>query len=415
MRGAIGDLLCSTAGDRLIMSINDAINIEDLHQLAKRRLPKIAFDFIEGGVEDERGIERNRAAFNRHQLLPRYLVDVSTRDQSQTIFGRKYSSPFGISPTGTAGLFRRGADMMLATAARDANIPYIMSGGSNDSIETAARVAPENSWYQLYAAREGRISEDLIRRVADAGLGAVVLTVDVPVRPRRERNIRNGFANIRGTWLKAALSLKPAVLIEAMTHPGWVTEYVKHGGTPNLENWSPYARPGASVDEVVDLFGSNTPAHSQTWRELEKYRRLFPRNLIVKGIMDPRDAIRAAEIGCEGVIVSNHGARQLDQAPGSLDVLPAIKAAVGDRMTIMLDSGVRRGADILIALCLGAQFVFFGRPTLYGAVAGGLPGVKKALDIFRTEIDLVMGQIGCPSLDQLGPDFLWNDDWRRNN
>ncbi|HEX3861224.1 MAG TPA: alpha-hydroxy acid oxidase [Stellaceae bacterium] len=396
------------------MSVNDAVNIEDLHQLAKRRLPKIAFDFIEGGVEDERGIDRNRAAFQKHRLMPRYLVDVSKRDQSTTIFGRKYSSPFGISPTGTAGLFRRGADMMLAEAAREANIPYIMSGGSNDSIETAARIAPENSWYQLYAARDGHISEDLIRRVADAGLGAVVLTVDVPVRPRRERNIRNGFANIRGTWMKAALSLKPAILMEAMTHPGWVLEYVKHGGTPNLENWAPYAKPGATVDEVVDLFGANTPAHSQTWRELEKYRRLFPRNLMVKGIMDPRDAIRCADMGCEGIIVSNHGARQLDQAPASLDALPAIKAAVGDRMTIMLDSGVRRGADILIALCLGAQMVTFGRPTLYGAVAGGLDGVKKAVDIFRSEIDLVMGQIGCPSLDQLGPDFLATDDWRRN-
>src|SRR6478609_2177194 len=142
--------------------------------------------------------------------------------------------------------------------------------------------------------------------------------------------------------------------------------------------------------------------------------RRCPRTLIVKGIMNPADAVRAADIGCDGVIVSNHGGRQLDQAPASLDVLPAVKAAVGDRMTIMLDSGVRRGADILIALCLGAQFVFFGRPTLYGAVAGGLPGVKKAVDIFRTEIDTVMAQIGCPSLDQLGPDFLWDKDWQRN-
>src|SRR5882672_6604719 len=177
------------------MRVDQAVNIEDLHRMAKRRLPKIMFDYIEGGVEDERGLARNQAAFHRHRLLPRYLVDVSKRDQSATIFGQTFSSPFGISPTGTAGLFRRGADMMLAEAAREANIPYIMSGGSNDSIETAAKVAPDNSWYQLYAARDGNISEDLIRRVADAGLGAVVLTVDVPVRPRRERNIRNGFAN----------------------------------------------------------------------------------------------------------------------------------------------------------------------------------------------------------------------------
>ena len=181
-----------------------------------------------------------------------------------------------------------------------------------------------------------------------------------------------------------------------------------------MGNWVPHAANGASVAEVIQFGRTQTPAAAQTWRDLERYRRQFPRTLIVKGILNPLDAIRAAEIGCDGVIVSNHGGRQLDQAPASLDMLPAIKAAVGDRMTVMLDSGVRRGADILIAMCLGAQFCFFGRPTLYGAVAGGLPGVKKAVDIFRTEIDLVMGQIGCPSLDQLGPDFLWQDDWPRN-
>ena len=396
------------------MSLNGVVNIEDLHQLAKKRLPKIAFDFIEGGVEDERALERNRAAFNKHRLLPRYLVDVSKRDQSQTVFGRKFNSPFGISPTGTAGLFRRGADLMLAEAARDANIPYIMSGGSNHSMEAAAKVAPHHTWYQLYAARDKSISEDLVRRAADCGLETLVLTVDVPVRPRRERNIRNGFAAIRGTWLKAALSLKPHILAESLQHPGWIWEYVSHGGTPGMDNWTRYAPPGSNVDEVIDMWNANTPAHAQTWRDLETYRKLFPRNLVVKGLMNTADAIRAADIGCQGVLVSNHGGRQLDQAPGSLDVLPAMKQAVGDRMTLLIDSGVRRGADILIALCLGAQMCTFGRPTLYGAVAGGLDGVRTAIDIFRGEIDLVMGQIGCPSLDQLGPDFLWQDDRGRN-
>ena len=174
---------------------------------------------------------------------------------------------------------------------------------------------------------------------------------------------------------------------------------------------SPHAGNGASTADVIAFGRGQTPAAAQTWRDLERYRRFFPRALVVKGILNPADTVRAAEIGVDGIIVPNH---QLDQAPASLEALRAIKAAVGDKVTVMLDSGVRRGADILIALCLGAQFVFFGRPTLYGAVAGGLPGVKKALDIFRGEIDLVMGQIGCPSLDQLGPDFLWRDDWARN-
>jgi L-lactate dehydrogenase (cytochrome)/(S)-mandelate dehydrogenase len=181
-----------------------------------------------------------------------------------------------------------------------------------------------------------------------------------------------------------------------------------------LGNWQPYAPSGSDAEGVYKFASSVRPFNAQTWRDLEQYRKLFPRALVVKGIMSPDDALRAVDVGCDGILVSNHGGRQLDQAPGSLDVLPAIRAAVGDKLTLLLDSGVRRGADILIALCLGADFCFFGRPTLYGAAAYGLPGVKKAIDIFTGEIDLVMGQIGCPSLDQLGPDFLWHDDRGRN-
>ncbi len=396
------------------MKLDQAINIEDLHRIAKRKLPKIIFDFIEGGLEDERGLERNRAAFQKHQLLPRYLVDVSVRDQAATLFGHTYSSPFGISPTGGAGLYRRNGDLLLAEAAAEANIPFIMSGGSNASMEEAMRVAPDNTWYQLYAAKDGNLSDALIGRARDCGVGALVLTVDVPIHPKRERNWRNGFASVRNGGVMEALKLKPSILLEAMTHPAWVIDYVRHGGAPTLGNWAPHAGNGASKADAIRLGRTQTPAAAQTWRDLERYRRLFPRPLVVKGILSPADAVRAAEIGVDGIIVSNHGGRQLDQAPASLDALPAIKAAVGDKVTVMLDSGVRRGADILIARCLGAQFVFFGRPTLYGAVAGGGPGVKKAVDIFRTEIDLVMAQIGCPSLAELGPDFLWRDDWTQN-
>src|SRR6516164_8989965 len=401
-------------GGQTSMRIDQAVNIEDLHRMAKRRLPKIAFDFIEGGLEDERGLETNTSAFHKHKLLPRYLVDVSKRDQTKTIFGQTFASPFGISPTGGAGLFRYHADLMLAEAARDANIPYIMSGASNDTIEAAAKIAPKNHWYQLYAARDHATNADLIKRTADAGLGALVLTVDTPVGSKRERNIRNGFANIRG-GLFQALSLKPSILAEALTHPGWILEYFKRGGgTPMLGNWEPYAPSGSNAEQVYKHSSLLRPFNAQTWRDLETYRKLFPRALVVKGIMSPADALRALDVGCDGILVSNHGGRQLDQAPGSLDVLPAIRAAVGDKLTLLLDSGVRRGADILIALCLGAYFCFFGRPTLYGAAAGGLAGVKKAISIFVNEIDLVMGQIGCPSLDQLGADFLWRDDWARN-
>ena len=397
------------------MRLEDAINIEDLHRMAKRKLPKIVFDYIEGGVEDERGLDRNRAAFHKHQLLPRYLVDVSVRNQAATLFGHTYSSPFGISPTGSVALYqRRGGEMLLAEAAAEANVPYIMSGAANFSMEEAVRAAPNNLWFQLYAAKDPNVTDALIGRARDSGVGALVLTVDVPVNPKRERNWRNGFATVRNGSLLESLKLKPLIIAEALTHPAWVFDYLRNGGAPTLANWAPHAGNGAATADVIRFGRTQTPAPAQTWRDLERYRRLFPRPLVVKGILNPADAIRAAEIGVDGIIVSNHGGRQLDQAPASLDALPAIKAAVGDKLVVMLDSGVRRGADILIAFCLGAQFVFFGRPTLYGAVAGGLPGVKKAIDIFRNEIDLVMAQIGCPSLDQLGPDLLWRDNRTRN-
>src|SRR3984893_204422 len=177
--------------------------------------------------------------------------------------------------------------------------------------------------------------------------------------------MRNGFAAMRRGGVFEALKLKPSILVEALTHPGWCLEYLKHGGAPTLGNGAPYAGEDASTSEVIAFGRRQTPASAQTWRDLERYRKLFPRALVVKGILSPADAVRAAEIGVDGIIVSNHGGRQLDQAPASIEALPAIKAAVGDKVTVMLDSGVRRGADILIALCLGAQFVFFGRPTLY--------------------------------------------------
>jgi L-lactate dehydrogenase (cytochrome)/(S)-mandelate dehydrogenase len=380
------------------MTIDQAINIGDLHKLAKKRLPKVIFDFIEGGLEDEKGMALAESAFDRHHLVPRYLVDVSQRNLATSLFGRRYGLPFGIAPTGLNGLFRRGADLMLAEAAKSADIPYIMSGASNDTIEAAARVAPEHAWYQLYGARDLKISEDMIRRAADAGMPTLVFTVDVPVNSKRERNIRNGFIR--------PYKLKRKIMLEALTHPAWVMEYLRHGGTPPyFGNWQVYAPKGTSPNEVADFLSAQTPS-TQTWRELETYRRLWPRNFVVKGIMHAEDARRCAELGVDGIMVSNHGGRQLDRAPAPLDMLPAIAQAVGDRLTVMLDGGIRRGSDIVLARCLGARFVFTGRATLYGVVAGAVPGARRAIDILRDEIDRVLAQLGCPIFDRLGPGWL---------
>jgi L-lactate dehydrogenase (cytochrome)/(S)-mandelate dehydrogenase len=384
------------------MNIDKAINIEDLHRAAKRRLPRIAFDFIEGGLEDEHGLSRNIEGFLRHRLVPRYLVDVDKIDQTATLFGRTYASPFGIAPTGLAALFRPGADLMLAAAAKAANIPFIMSGTSTASIEAAAKVAPEHAWYQLYGARDRKISEDLIRRTREAGLSTLMLTVDVPVSGKRERNIRNGF--------RRPLKMTLSAYLEALRHPAWIVDYLRSGGTPMFENWQPYAKPGASADEVADLVGQQTPASDQTWRDFENFRRLWPRTMVIKGVMHPADAVRAVELGVDGIVVSNHGGRQLDRSPSAIEVFPAIRDAVGGKVPLMLDSGVRRGADALIAWALGARFVFVGRATLYGAAAFGLPGAKKAIAILQNEIEINMKQLGCPNLASLGPDFLWQDE-----
>ena len=380
--------------------LDKAINYDDLRRLAKQRMPKVAFDFVEGGVEDEVGIARNVSAFENIKLVPKYVVDVTRRDQKTSLFGREYSHPFGIAPTGGLGFYRQGSDMMLATAARDANIPFIMSGTSTASIEEMAKVAPEHGWYQLYNAKDTKISEDQIRRAKEAGFSTLVITVDVPVGSNRERNRRNGY----GRPLRLPLTTK----LETLLHPEWLIEYVRKG-QPVISNWAAYAKNGADPESVSELVAEQVRA-PLTWDHIKRFRELWPRKLVLKGVMHPDDAKRAATCGVDGIMVSNHGARQLDRAPSPIEVLPTIVAEVGDKMTVMLDSGVRRGSDIITALCLGAKFVFVGRWTLYGVAAGALPGAKKALSIINNEVDLCMGQMGAPDIASLGADFImWND------
>ncbi|MBT6272646.1 MAG: alpha-hydroxy-acid oxidizing protein [Chromatiales bacterium] len=378
------------------MNLENCINLHDLQRAAKRRLPKVVYDFIEGGVDDEDALTRNENAFKARPLMPRYMVDVRERDQSVTLFGRQYASPFGIGPTGGIGNFRRGGDLMLAAAARDADVPFIMSGAATASMEDLAKIAPNHGWYQVYVANNRSISEDMIRRASDCGFSTLVLTVDVPYGVNRERNRRNGFGR--------PLRLSMASKINALKYPAWLTDYLRHG-IANLPNWAPYAPEHATPFEVGEFVATQMPS-PVVWNDVERFRELWAGNLVLKGVMRTDDAYRARDLGVDGLIVSNHGARQLDRAPSALDVMPGIKYAVGDKMTIMMDGGVRRGADALIALCLGAEFVFLGRPTLYGVVAGGQAGATRALDILRGEVSSVMAQIGCTSLDQLGPDFV---------
>jgi isopentenyl diphosphate isomerase/L-lactate dehydrogenase-like FMN-dependent dehydrogenase len=382
------------------MKLDQCLNIGDLRVMARRRLPRIVFELIESGVADEYGLTRNEAAFRRYQFLPRYLGDIQMRDQSTELFGQRFANPFGIGPTGFAGLVRPGADVMLAEAATNANIPFIVSGAGAAPLTLLSSKAPKHLWYHLYAAKDERITADVVSRAKDAGISKLVLTVDNPVFPLRERDTRNGFS--------LPLKLRLSILLEALTHPGWIAEYLSHGGMPMMDTWSRYAPAGANAGEVAAFFRSQSPS-IQTWRSVQALRRDWPGTFILKGIQHPDDARRAVESGIDGIIVSNHGAKSFDPLPSPLDTLPMVKAAVQGRVPVMLDSGIRRGSDIAIARCLGADFTFVGRPTLYGVAAAGKDGVDRAINMLAREIDHTLAMIGCPRFAGLGSQCLLRD------
>ncbi|RWH94072.1 MAG: alpha-hydroxy-acid oxidizing protein [Mesorhizobium sp.] len=377
------------------MRWRDALTVDDFRQMARARMPKMVFDYIDGGVEDEFALAANIEAFRRKAFVPRYLVNVEHRNHRTSLFGRTYDRSFGISPTGFASLFRPGADLMLARAAAKARIPFVLSGASNISVETVAKAAPGYVWFQVYGARDRKITRDLLKRATGAGVETLVVTVDVPVTPKRTRNIRNGFG------LPPRMSL--STVLQALLHPGWTARYLLNGGLPKLGNWQPYAPQGASALEIARVFACETPNPTQSLEDIATIRESWKGTLLVKGILHPDDAVEMMKLGADGIWVSNHGGRQLDRIVPSIDALPAIRQAVGGEATLVIDSGIRRGADIAVARCLGADFAFIGRVTLFGVAACGEAGATRVIELLTEELDLVMGQIGCCDVNRLGP------------
>lgn len=375
---------------------SNAISIADMHEAARRYLPKIILDFVDGGYCDELGVERNRGEFQKHLLVPRYLRDIGSRDQSVTLFGHRYASPIGIAPTGMAGILRHGADDMLAAAAAKFDVPHVVSGGAGSPIERLVEIAGHRVWYQLYGARDPEITEAVIARTAAAGVETLVVTVDIPVPRKSERDIRNGFVRPYRPTVAASF--------EALRHPQWMWGYLRHG-LPMFDTWARFAPKGSTPLQVAAFLSKHSPT-PQTWDNLKRYRELWKGNFVVKGILHPADAVRCIDIGANGIWVSNHGARQLDHAPSPLAVLPKIRAAVSADFAVLMDSGIRRGTEVLISLARGADSTFFGRPTLYGVAAGGQAGVERVLSIVRSEVDLAMGQTGVSSLVEITPDLL---------
>ncbi|MBM3358781.1 MAG: alpha-hydroxy-acid oxidizing protein [Betaproteobacteria bacterium] len=387
------------------MIFQHAYNIEDLRTIARQRLPRIAYDFLEGGAEEGSTLRANRAAFDRIRFVPRTLVDVSRRSQKKAVFGREFDGPFGIAPTGAAGLYCFEADLALARAARRANLPFVLSTASFIEMERVAREGTAGLWFQLYMSKDREAAERLVRRALDSGYEALVLTTDIPVAGNREYNRRNRF--------EIPFRLDLANMLDGLLHPRWLAgvffRTLLSSGIPRFQNLDSNVG-GRIVSKTLTEF--RTRREALNWEDFDWLRRLWPGKLLVKGILTVEDARLAAQHGADGIFVSNHGGRQLDGAPSPIEVLPEIAAAVGDRLPIMADSGFRRGTDIVKALALGADMVFVGRPTLYGAVAGGESGVLRALELLNGEVDRVLALLGATSLDALGPQCVRLDEAR---
>lgn len=385
------------------MKLSKVQSIDDLRRLARRRLPKLLFELIESGVEDERSLQRNRDAFGAYTYLPRYLGDIAVREQGTELFGRRYSSPFGIGPTGFGGLMWNDGDIALAAAAKAADIPFVLSGASIASIERVRAVAGDNLWAHLYPARDTEITERIVKRYAQSGVSVMEITVDNPVFPKRERDNRNGFV--------LPIRMPLPILLEALLHPGWLSGYLLSGGMPMVESWQDYAPKGSNPGQVAQFFRSQSPS-LQTWQSIEAIRKSWPGKLLLKGIQHPDDAARALDIGADGIIASNHGGKSFDPLPSPLVMLPALRERIGRRAPLMFDSGIRRGSDILIALALGADFTFIARASLYGLAAAGQAGVDKAISILRSEVDMSLAMIGASSTRALDPSFLIKQEVR---
>jgi isopentenyl diphosphate isomerase/L-lactate dehydrogenase-like FMN-dependent dehydrogenase len=381
-------------------ALDRCYNIADLREAAKRRLPKGVFEFVDRGSEDEVGLRNNRAGFERIKLRPRSLVDMSGRSMQTTLFGKPMGMPLAIAPTGAAGLCWYEGELELAKAAAAAKIPFTLATGAMTSMEKIAKEAGGRLWMQLYLWNERNYSYELVQRAERAGFEALILTVDTIVSPNREYNARNGFA----------LPFQPSAraIVDMVTHPRWLTgvltRYLTTTGMPRYENLPERFRSKITADPSQKEI---TRQDTMTWEDLRKLRELWPRVLMVKGIMRADEAVRAVEYGADAVIISNHGGRNLDSAMASIDALPEIVEAVGDRATVILDSGVRRGSDIAKALALGAKAVLVGRATLYGTAVAGEAGALQALTLLRGELDRVMAYTACNTVDEIGPEILY--------
>jgi isopentenyl diphosphate isomerase/L-lactate dehydrogenase-like FMN-dependent dehydrogenase len=375
-----------------------ALDIEDLRQMARRRLPKSLFDFIDLGSDNDVALRHNRAALEQIKLRGRVLVDVSTRDPAITLLGVRQTLPLVVGPTGPAGYVWYRGETALARAAAKAGIPFTIASTSNTAMEAILKNGGGRQWYQLYVWRDLETSLKTALRAREAGFEALMLTVDSIVNYSRKADVRNGAT--------FPVRFTPRNTLDAFLHPRWMIgtmgRYVwAERGLPRYPNI-----PALDGVPLADSRNHLVKNDTMTWDFLRRLRDLWPRKLIVKGILHPADALKAADSGADALIVSNHGGISNDAAPAPIDVLPAIVAALDKRIAVIVDSGFRSGADVLKGLALGADAVMIGRPTLYGLAAAGEAGAARALEIFAADLRRMMGVMGCVDLAEAKRDWV---------
>ncbi len=381
------------------MPLKSVHNLHDLREQARRRLPRGVFEYIDRGAEDEVALRRNRLAFENIRVRPKVLRDVTGRSAAVDLLGKPSAMPVAVAPTGSAGLVWYQGELELARAAAAIGVPFTLATNAMTSMETIAAQAGGRLWFQLNMFADRRVSHAMVQRAAALGFEALVLTVDCSVVPNREYNARNGFT--------VPFSLSPRSTVDMLLHPRWLLSvmgrYYLGSGMPKFENHPPEMR------TTITGFSSSRSAsrcEDLSWDDVRSLRELWKGQLILKGILRADDAVQAADMGADAIVVSNHGARCVDSAMAPIDALPAIVAALNGRMRILLDGGIRRGSDVLKATALGADGVMLGRPTLFGTALGGSEGAAHALTILRTEIERELGLCGCKHVSEFGADML---------
>lgn len=371
-------------------------DLADIRAAAKAHLPRGLFEFVDRGAERELALAGNVAAFERLKLRTRFLVDLSVRDMGTELFGRRIPLPLAIAPTGIAGLCWYQGELALAKAAAAAGIPFTLAATSITPMEQVMQSAGGRLWFQVYLWDEEALSYAMIERARALGYEALFVTVDTALGRTREYNDRNGFTD--------PISLNPRFVADMALHPRWVFgvigRYAMSTGMPRHENYPPQYQHRLTRSSPQARPRNHT---GMTWQHIRGIRERWPGPLVVKGIITGDDARRAVDHGADGVVVSNHGGRALDSAPATIDMLPEVVAAVGDRCTVLLDSGVRHGSDIVKAVSRGAKAVLVGRATLYGIAAAGEAGAAKVLALLATQFEKNMGYVGCRRVDELGP------------